>query len=149
MRYVSLSVENTRRRVSKKRKAPRCEWLNVKQITIMAKYNCCKCGNSVDSSKYVNYREMESRHLCLHCNFWQNHVDNDATVIVIANGEHYIIGDENSTDYFRGFGGAKVTIKFNDGRVVKSSNLWYQGDIPERFRNEMPDNAEIVWGWED
>lgn len=128
---------------------------NNKNKNIMAKYNCCKCGEVVDTSKYWEdvASEMEERHLCHSCNFWHNHIENDATVnkdvFVIANGVHYIIGDENSTDYFRGFGGAKVTIKFKDGRVIKSSNLWCQGNIPERFRNEMPDNAEIVWNWED
>ena len=128
---------------------------NNKNKNIMAKYICCKCGEVVDTSEYWEdvASEMEERHLCHSCNFWQNHIENDATVnkdvFVIADGKHYIIGDENSTDYFRGFGGAKVTIKFKNGRVVKSSNLWFQGNIPERFRNEMPDNAEIVWNWED
>ena len=121
----------------------------------MAKYICCKCGEVVDTSEYWEdvAQEMEGRQFCHSCNFWQNHIENDATVnkdvFVIADGVHYIIGDENSTDYFRGFGGAKVTINFKDGRVVKSSNLWCQGNIPERFRNEMPDNAEIVWNLED
>lgn len=128
---------------------------NNKNKNIMAKYNCCKCGEVVDTSKYWEEvaSEMRERQLCHFCNFWKNHIENDATVnkdvFVIADGKHYIIGDENSTDYFRGLGGAKVTIKFKDGRVVKSSNLWCQGNIPERFRNEMPDNAEIVWNWED
>lgn len=121
----------------------------------MAKYICCKCGEVVDTSEYMKNvaSEMRERQLCHFCNFWKNHIENDATVnkdvFVIADGKHYIIGDENSRDYSRGFDGAKVTIKFKDGRVIKSSNLWFQGDIPERFRNEMPDNAEIVWSWEE
>ena len=119
----------------------------------MAKFNCCKCGKEADSSLYWRNAavEMEEFQMCHECTFWMKKFLNDKSVykdvFVIANGTHYIIGDEDSTDTFRGFDGAKVTIKFKDGRVVKSSNLWCQGDIPKSFRNVIPDNAEIIWSW--
>lgn len=128
---------------------------NYKITRIMAKYICTKCGAEVESSRYWRgvASEMEERQFCHECNFWQNHIDADKTsnkdVFVVADGNHYIIGDENSTDSFRGYSGAKVTVKFFDGRVVKTSNLWCQGEIPEAFKAEMPDNAELIWKWED
>lgn len=101
--------------------------------------------------RYLNGFDSEEPTLCEECDFWDNQRIADENYrkgrVVVADNKHYVIGDENSTDTFRGFGGAKVTIKFKDGRIVKSSNLWYQGDIPEFFRNVMPDNAEIIWKW--
>lgn len=120
----------------------------------MARFNCYKCGEAVDTSKYWKERalELEIASICNTCKFWFNKMFDDIVShkgsFVIANGSHYIIGDENSADSFRGFYGAKFTVKFFDGRVVKTSNLWHQGEIPEVFKAEMPDNAELINGWE-
>lgn len=81
--------------------------------------------------------------MCSGCAFWQSQLDADKkrpNDFAIINGTHYRIGDENER-YDRGFGGQKFTIKFNDGRVVVTTNLWHQGPIPESWRNLMPDNA--------
>lgn len=118
------------------------------------KFICKKCGETVEITESIvsTSKEMDVQQLCFHCNYWTDIIrrDNneDKDVFVIANGKHYIIDNENSNDYFRGFGGAKFTIKFFDGRMVKTSNLWYQGEIPERFRDELPDNATLIQGWE-
>ena len=102
---------------------------------------CTKCGKALPENAIDD--------LCFECNFWSRHHNNDVKDkdhrCVIANGSHYIIGDEDSKDSFRGFDGAKVSIEFFDGTVIVSTNFWYQGDIPERFRDIMPDNAEIEW----
>lgn len=76
---------------------------------------------------------------CFHEDFWNNTLDEDA---VIVNGKCYHIGDEDSRSSFRGFDGMKYTIKFNDGRVVETTNLWYQGEVPEE-RN-IKDNAVFI-----
>ena len=115
-------------------------------------YRCIKCGAHVDASCYICSEEMTRRCLCFSCNFWTGHIQRDHNeykdIFVIANGEHYTIVKSSNT-CFKGFGGAKFTIRFHDGRVVKTDNLWCQGDIPERFRDELPDNAVLIDGWED
>jgi len=45
----------------------------------------------------------------------------------------------------RGFGGAEFKIKFKDGRTVVTQNLWSVGDIPEEYRNALPDNAKFIY----
>jgi len=52
---------------------------------------------------------------------------------------------ENHSEPFKGFGGRDFSIKFYDGRDIKTSNLWYQGEIPERFKEFLSDNAEFVY----
>ena len=61
---------------------------------------------------------------------------------VIVAGQHYMMGANTSGP--KGFGGSKYTIHFNDGRTVETCNLWYQGEIPERFKAWLPDNARFI-----
>lgn len=73
--------------------------------------------------------------------FWQEKLDfdkeNPHKGCVIDN-HHYIIDDEDSkATYFRGFGGAKFRIKFNDGQIITTTNLWHQGEIPENWRDKF------------
>lgn len=83
--------------------------------------------------------------------FWQDRLLDDAKEpdrVAIIDGTHYYIGDEDSKEtYFRGFAGAHFTIRFYDGRVVETTNLWCQGDIPEEFRDLFPNNAEFDYEW--
>lgn len=114
-------------------------------------YICKICGKTDESDRWVNGQKMLNDKLCFECDFWVRHHDDDMTnrkdhKFVIANGEHYVIEPEDSKEtYFRGFGGAKVEIHFFDGTIVTSTNLWYNGEIPDRFRDIMPDNATIKW----
>lgn len=114
----------------------------------MQEQRLCKlCGSPIEF-----WREDEDT--CFSCDLWtirQTEVSLPETVIAEdGNGGRtfYSIGDENCKSPFRGFGGAHVTIHFFDGRVVKSSNLWCGGDIPERFYDKYPINASIEWKWD-
>lgn len=71
----------------------------------------------------------------------------DPTIVAVIDGEHYVIAPEDENRSFwsaRGFGGRKFVIRFFDGREVTTTNLWHQGTIPPKFRDQMPDNAEFV-----
>lgn len=70
----------------------------------------------------------------------------DAARAVVVNGTHYYLGDENERgpSRFRGFGGNRFVIRFLDGRTVTSTNLWHQGEVPQEFAEQLPDNAEFV-----
>lgn len=65
---------------------------------------------------------------------------------VVVGGVHYTIGDTEYPKRGGGYGGAEFEIRFNDGRVVKTRDLWHQGTIPERHRHLYPDNAIFVSG---
>jgi hypothetical protein len=94
--------------------------------------NCTNC-NDIDTT-------------CFTCNFWEEKVQyvNDPNSVRV-DGTHYFIGAENEPAVFRGFGGRRFHVRFNDGREVITTNLWCQGTIAEEFRSKLPDNATFIW----
>jgi hypothetical protein len=91
--------------------------------------------------------DLKESGLCVLCDRWVAFsLATEHPNVVRANGHHYVIEADGSDNLFgmRGFGGEEFTIRFHDGRVVKTTNLWAQGVIPERFRERLPDNAEFV-----
>lgn len=106
---------------------------------------CPICGTEFD--RFGIHEKTESGE-CFSCSLWKKRlslVDNPNVAII--DGVFYTIGDENSTDPFRGFGGDKFVIKFKDGREVTTTNLWCGGDIPEAWKPKFPNNADFDWQW--
>ncbi len=67
---------------------------------------------------------------------------------VRIDGCHYWIGEESPStpNNQRGYYGKKFIIEFFDkkrGRI-KTTNLWLNGTIPERFRDRLEDNAKFI-----
>jgi hypothetical protein len=57
-------------------------------------------------------------------------------------GKAYTIGPEANLPYYmKGHAGAWFGIRFNDGREVETTNLWFRGDVPEEYKEDLPDNA--------
>lgn len=72
---------------------------------------------------------------------------NDPSVVRV-NGQHYIVcPDETNPKAWKGHGGTEFRIRYFDGRVVVTHNLWNQGKIPQKYRQCMPDNAEFLAAW--
>ena len=89
--------------------------------------------------------------ICFDCNFWIEKFEekNSVNVARIKNN-HYIIGKESYTGE-RGFAGRQFKIKFfekiwiaDKDNCITTTNLWHQGEIPERFRKYLPNNAEFI-----
>ena len=77
---------------------------------------------------------------CFEEDFWTKALDGKEIVI---GGECYHVGlEDDSPSWFHGYGGARFKIRMNDGRVIETTNLWNQGDIPARFYTG--DNAEFI-----
>ena len=75
-----------------------------------------------------------------HDAFWLEEIAQGNGVVV--EGKHYRISKSDSR--IKGFGGRKWTIKFHNGTTVETDNLWTQGEIPEKYRTRLPDNAVFV-----
>ena len=103
---------------------------------------CRECGKE---EEWTHIQKLIDLKRCFRCDFWLEKVDrvNDP-VSTRVNGKHYFVGKTpkpGTPRSFLGFGGAFWKIKYHDGRVIETNNLWHQGKIPERFRERLPDNA--------
>lgn len=112
----------------------------------------CRICGAEDEPNYIEpvRSRMIDGSLCFSCAHWTEQIgaqDTDPTLVRAA-GHQYHIGpeDQKGASHWRGFGGARATIRFTDGRVVVTTNLWNNGEIPERFRADLPDNATLEWG---
>jgi hypothetical protein len=61
---------------------------------------------------------------------------------ILVDGRAYHCESEDSR--WKGFGGRRFTVRFHDGREVKTSNLW----LDYAVKNPGPDNADLFEGWE-
>jgi hypothetical protein len=86
---------------------------------------------------------------CFTCKFWLDLVALGADGrSVICGGVHQRLGTQGARvpAECRGHGGSKALVHFLDGRVVETIDLWYQGEIPARFRDRLVDNvARVEW----
>jgi hypothetical protein len=108
---------------------------------------CPTCGQEIGT--YVSdERSMKETGECFECALWRERLPRVGNPdVAIINGTFYSIGDENSKDPFRGFGGDKFVINFKDGRKVTTTNLWCGGNISAHWRPQFPDNADFDWQW--
>ena len=100
---------------------------------------CIICGKEIEKSNYMNAVLCSSK--CFSVNFWNECIDDKA---IIINGECYHDGGKKPKGYsgFMGHGGALFKIKMNNGEIIETNNLWYNGEIP-KDRN-IQDNAVFI-----
>ena len=118
----------------------------------MSKIICKYCGAEENSERWIPdvKKAIEKNELCHSCYHWNEQMELDKTKrgehgYAIVNGTHYVLCPHTDAEVFRGFGGRKFNIKFNDGYETMCDNLWCQGEIPEgHWREQMPDNAIFI-----
>ena len=78
--------------------------------------------------------------------FWDEKVAiKDAPYVMRVEHTHYIIGDPDPTNPWRGHGGRKFIFeRLDTGERIESTNVWYQGQIPTDYDDLLPDNARII-----
>ena len=105
--------------------------------------NCIICNKEIEESEFTNAILCSSE--CFHVNYWNEMIEiKDNPRIARINKNQYYIGEETSNKTFRGFSERKYIIRFYNGREIVSTNLWYNGEIPESHQELLPDNAEFV-----
>jgi len=126
---------------------------------------CKVCGDKFNADHLVQGERLRTVGICHTCDFWiEKWQMRDDENVARINGQHYMFGN-HMQDYVvdpadtletivanwkapkkqgLGMGGDKIIIKFNDGRIVITNDLWHQGTIPELFSNALPNNAEMM-----
>jgi len=112
---------------------------------------CSKCGKEefVGNWNKQTQEELKSRKFCFECNYWYElFLRKDGKDVIRLDGIHRSLGEDKPTtpDRFKGSCGSKFVVEFMDGRVVTTTDLWYQGKIPDVWKAELPDNAISLKG---
>lgn len=113
---------------------------------------CEICGKEFDKrhySDYSDYKNICSSIECFNEKFWQEIVKEKDEHVIIKGKCYYFDKSEPIVDVnkkaFVGFGGRRFEIKMLDtGKTTTTNNLWYNGEVPEEFRDRLPDNAEFI-----
>ena len=110
-------------------------------------YVCADCGASAKNS-YMEpiASRMLAHKRCFTCDFWEDRcAQKHATVI-----DHCTYSPGNNTSgRDRGMAGRRFDIEyFADGRRVTTYDLWSGGEIPERYRDRIPNTARFLGGAE-
>lgn len=111
--------------------------------------HCKICGSHQDLGSYdkraLIYKKMKEEQLCFTCAFWKDKIDNPVANREIINGCHYTFHPWiEKPQAFLGHAGSPYYVLRNDGTVARSNNVWFQGNIPERFRTQLPDTAKLI-----
>lgn len=115
-------------------------------LVAQASHTCGMCGTLVFlfHTKPERSERLKMHQWCTRCEFWfERASEKDDPATVRVRGTHYRMGGRTSGS-LRGFGGAKFRVRFFDGRKAECSDMWCQGEIPEWFREMMPDNAVFL-----
>lgn len=126
----------------------------------------CQSGKAPECGKETNVRYLNDTFgiegvfdyegaikrvvLCKACFKWEHWLEkarefkNTKRIIAIIEGAHYTVCPEEYPPIMHGYGGRTFAICFIDGREMETTNLWFQGVIPEGLREILPDNATFV-----
>ena len=116
---------------------------------------CQKCGESYNLDNYSKKSGerwiMEEDNVCFSCAWWIKRAgmqNNSQSVITNIDNifTAYWLGDEDASNHFRGCDGRLFTIKFANGKIVKTTNLWCNGEIPKYIEDMFTVNAEFITG---
>ncbi len=111
---------------------------------------CHLCGSPIELESYDQKsrltKKMKHERLCFNCAFWTDKFENPPKGREIINGSHYILHPWNNDRFgrFNGFGTGGFYILHNDGTVLRSNDVWFQGNIPERFKDKFPNTARAI-----
>lgn len=117
---------------------------------------CPKCGtsdvlilNQKEYSKCDIRSIMEETGYCFYCAFWENlyQKNKDNPNWVIIGGYSWILSDIREQDKcspLLGLGGVRLIAKKDDGTILDGRDWWGQGEVPQHFKDQMPDNAEWI-----
>lgn len=113
---------------------------------------CVECG-MLEADHWIEGvgDKLRARSLCHSCDLWVDRIAEIATggrAQPVINGTFYgydpkrpMHGGDKS---HLGHGGREFRIRWADGSEVVTNNLWCGGDVPEHFRDRLPNTAEFV-----
>jgi hypothetical protein len=136
------------------------DWPNREKVTFVDSWahglrgkfdhedRCGECGKFIEYEGFVGFeRKRAPLPFCWDCKFWLERIPmKDRQFVAGDPTVFYGIGTKTRPSSGNGYAGRWFTVTFNDGRIVETCDLWFGGDIPERFQDRLPVNATLRSG---
>lgn len=108
---------------------------------------CRFCGKEEQPERWSNKSYLLLHRCCHECGYWIEIIIFDEILnrrgewwrAVVVGGHHYRTHKGLNTPGHRW-----VVQNMATEQVVFSNDLWYQGKIPQRWRQQLPDNARFL-----
>lgn len=128
-------------------------WVRMLRGTFDHEDRCQECDKFIEYGRFIGMeRERAPLAHCWDCKFWL------PRIAALHDGKHFVaegsdgkpywysLGSKKTPSSHNGFAGRWHTVTFTDGRVVETCDLWFGGDVPERFQDRLPVTAELRGG---
>lgn len=122
----------------------------------MSLSTCIICGKEIRGPRCCTPEGDTHEGSCFYKNYWNRMIgyrdEGDRTehgsIAVRSGGVHSLIMFENDDDSGRGCAGREFIFLFSNGafsgKVIKTTNMWIQGDIPEDYQEQLTTNAQFI-----
>lgn len=112
---------------------------------------CTSCGAE---GYEIDYRpetveELARRGICLNCLHWLEVVEARSLHCVIDGFAYRPKADDpdlrrRTGGWGLGGGGTEHRIVLEDGTLLRCNNMWHRGEVPDLFRDRLPDDARFA-----
>jgi len=110
----------------------------------------CSCCRECGEGYSMEHTTRDNDGKCFSCSFWHQrwcrHKANPDTSFIVKGTAYMVCAEpeEGKRPIFQGFGGSKFDIYPHSGGHIVSHNVWCQGDVPDRFKDRLPNNAAFI-----
>lgn len=101
---------------------------------------CEVCGKEILCSQYSNCNICSSE--CHTKYFWKNFIKTIDERKVLIDGSTVFIYEPHDISK-ESFSGRQFELNFNDKHVEISNYIWFIGNIPPEFKEQLPDNINM------
>lgn len=110
---------------------------------------CKDCG-AVDYStaftpNCAEKKVIDAEGVCFTCAYWRVAIAKKHDTVI--EGRIYSVGNvHRPPGPHNGMAGRRFDIEYFDGRLVTTHDLWGGSEVPERYRQQIPDTARFLGG---
>jgi len=109
---------------------------------------CNDCGAVNYSTAFTpncpEKKLIDSEGICFTCAFWRVRIAQKHDTVIA--GRIYTVGNRPKGSEHNGMAGRRFDLEYFDGRHVTTYDLWSGGEVPERYRAQIPDTAKFLGG---
>lgn len=105
----------------------------------------CGCEVTLDNWQPEYKSKLITRSVCNKCDYWVDRLLKTSSQIVVNGKVFQIDNNQPKSKSSAGHGGREFVFKrIGCDEIERTTNLWYNGIVPEHFKSRIPDNAVFL-----